>query len=291
MNIFQLKIIAMIAMFLDHIAYFFPDLPMSLPLHWIGRIAAPIFIFGVVNGVKYTSSKRMYILRLYLASIVMAVIQMSTQIELNFFRTLFIVACICEILEIRKNQKAVSWIKVLSLYIAYQVIVCIVCGYLSSISNMYTETICFYLIPALLGSVFTTEGGLIFVVLGIIMYLAYDNKKRLILSYMIFVVVYMFFMSTNIVPIILWKIKELIPIIGTGLSHDMEYLLSIIGGISPMDVGGNIFTIQYQWIMVLALPLILSYNHQRGKKCKYLFYIFYPIHIILLWLLSNFVFV
>ena len=205
MNIFQLKIIAMIAMFLDHIAYFFPDLPMSLPLHWIGRIAAPIFIFGVVNGVKYTSSKRMYILRLYLASIVMAVIQMSTQIELNFFRTLFIVACICEILEIRKNQKAVSWIKVLSLYIAYQVIVCIVCGYLSSISNMYTETICFYLIPALLGSVFTTEGGLIFVVLGIIMYLAYDNKKRLILSYMIFVVVYMFFMSTNIVPIILWK--------------------------------------------------------------------------------------
>ena len=36
MNIFQLKIIAMIAMFLDHIAYFFPDLPMSLPLHWIG---------------------------------------------------------------------------------------------------------------------------------------------------------------------------------------------------------------------------------------------------------------
>ena len=110
---------------------------------------------------------------------------------------------------------------------------------------MYTETICFYLIPALLGSVFTTEGGLIFVVLGIIMYLAYDNKKRLILSYMIFVVVYMFFMSTNIVPIILWKIKELIPIIGTGLSHGMEYLLSIIGGISPMDVGGNIFTIQY----------------------------------------------
>lgn len=50
MNIFQLKIIAMIAMFLDHIAYFFPDLPMSLPLHWIGRIAAPIFIFGVEIG-------------------------------------------------------------------------------------------------------------------------------------------------------------------------------------------------------------------------------------------------
>ena len=85
MNIFQLKIIAMIAMFLDHIAYFFPDLPMSLPLHWIGRIAAPIFIFGVVSGVKYTSSKRMYILSLYFEIIVMAVILLSTHIEFKFF--------------------------------------------------------------------------------------------------------------------------------------------------------------------------------------------------------------
>ena len=155
---------------------------------------------------------------------------------------------------------------------------------------MYTETICFYLIPALLGSVFTTEGGLIFVVLGIIMYLAYDNKKRLILSYLIFVVVYMFLCPLILFPLFYGN-QELIPIIGTWLSDGMEYLLSVIVGISPMDVGGNIFTIQYQWIMVLALPLILSYNHQRGKKYKYLFYIFYPIHIILLWLLSNFVFV
>ncbi|MCQ4743237.1 MULTISPECIES: TraX family protein [Blautia] len=291
MNILYLKIIAMIAMLLDHIAYFFPDLSISLPLHWIGRVAAPIFIFGVVNGLRYTRSKRMYMLRLYLASIVMAVIQMITQIELNFFRTLFVIVCICGILELRKNRKSVSWTKVLSLYIAYQVIVCIVCGYLSSISNAYMESICFYLIPALLGSVFTIEGGLVFVILGIIMYLTYNNKKRLILSYTIFVLVYMFFTSTQIVPIILWKIRQLIPIIGTGVSHGMEYLLSVIIGIAPMDVGGNIFTIQYQWIMILALPLILLYNHQRGKKCKYVFYIFYPVHIILLWTLAKFVIV
>lgn len=111
-------------------------------------------------------------------------------------------------LRIKKNQKAVSWIKVLSLYITYQVIVCIVCGYLSSISNMYTETTCFYLIPALLGSVFTTEGGLIFVVLGIIMYLAYDNKKRLILSYMIFVIVYMFLCPLILFPLFYGKSRN-----------------------------------------------------------------------------------
>lgn len=73
---------------------------------------------------------------------------------------------------------------------------------------MYTETICFYLIPALLGSVFTTEGGLIFVVLGIIMYLAYDNKKRLILSYMIFVVVYMFLCPLILFPLFYGKSRN-----------------------------------------------------------------------------------
>lgn len=289
MNIFSLKIIALFAMLLDHIAYFFPDLSISLLLHWIGRIAAPIFIFGVVNGLKYTHSKPKYLLRLYLASIIMAVIQMLTQIELNFFRTLFVIASIGSILELRNSKKSVSWIKVLGLYVGYQIIVCILCGYLSSISNTYMESICFYLIPAILGSVFTLEGGLVFVTLGIIMYLTYNHKKKLILSFTIFVTVYMMFTATQIIPIILWKIGQLIPIIGTEVSDGIEYLLAVIIGIAPMDIGGNIFTIQYQWIMIFSLPLILLYNHQRGRKFKYIFYIFYPIHITLLWVLANFV--
>lgn len=169
MDIFCIKLTAMIAMLLDHIAYFFPDLPISLPLHWIGRAAAPVFIFGVVNGLKYTRSIQAYILRLYLASVAMAVIQMITQIELNFFRTLFAIACIGGILELRKSRKTVSWIKMLRLYLAYQILACMICGYLCAASNADMESACFYLIPALLGSVFTMDGGLIFAALGIIM--------------------------------------------------------------------------------------------------------------------------
>lgn len=289
MDIFCIKLTAMIAMLLDHIAYFFPDLPISLPLHWIGRAAAPVFIFGVVNGLKYTRSIQAYILRLYLASVAMAVIQMITQIELNFFRTLFAIACIGGILELRKSRKTVSWIKMLRLYLAYQILACMICGYLCAASNADMESACFYLIPALLGSVFTMEGGLIFAALGIIMYLTYHDRKRFILSYAAFVAVYMFFMSTQIVPVILWKIGKLIPVMGAQISDGMEYLLSVIIGIAPMDVGGNIFTVQYQWMMLLALLLILSYNHQRGKDCKYLFYLFYPVHIVLLWALAKLV--
>ncbi|UOQ50507.1 TraX family protein [Gracilibacillus caseinilyticus] len=38
--------------------------------------------------------------------------------------------------------------------------------------------------------------------------------------------------------------------------------------------------------MVFALPLILLYNGNRGAGLKYFFYIFYPLHSILLYLIG-----
>lgn len=44
-----------------------------------------------------------------------------------------------------------------------------------------------------------------------------------------------------------------------------------------------------QWYGLLALPLLALYNGQRGKlKLKYLFYIFYPTHLVLIYLIGLF---
>ena len=43
-----LKVIATIAMLIDHIFYFFPGIPHVF--HWIGRVSAPIFLFCCVLG-------------------------------------------------------------------------------------------------------------------------------------------------------------------------------------------------------------------------------------------------
>ena len=43
----------------------------------------------------------------------------------------------------------------------------------------------------------------------------------------------------------------------------------------------------YQWMMIGALPIILLYNGQRGKRIKQFFYIFYPVHIWLLFMIAN----
>ena len=43
----------------------------------------------------------------------------------------------------------------------------------------------------------------------------------------------------------------------------------------------------YQWMEIFALPLMLCYNGQKGRGYKYLFYIFYPAHVAVLFYLGN----
>lgn len=42
----------------------------------------------------------------------------------------------------------------------------------------------------------------------------------------------------------------------------------------------------FQWMMVFALPFMLLYNGRRGAGLKYLFYVIYPVHLVLLYLIG-----
>ncbi len=43
-----------------------------------------------------------------------------------------------------------------------------------------------------------------------------------------------------------------------------------------------------QWYMILALPLMLRYNNEKGPGMKWFFYVFYPAHTFALFYLANF---
>ena len=44
---------------------------------------------------------------------------------------------------------------------------------------------------------------------------------------------------------------------------------------------------EYRWFALLAVPLLMLYNSERGKaNLKYLFYIFYPTHLVVIYLLG-----
>ena len=69
-----LKIIAIIAMTIDHIAWLmFPGFDMgaaAVIMHVIGRITAPVMMFFISEGYHYTKDRKKYFLRLLLFAVI-----------------------------------------------------------------------------------------------------------------------------------------------------------------------------------------------------------------------------
>lgn len=63
MSSFNLKVLAILAMLIDHVGlFFFPDIPI---FRIIGRIAFPLFAFLIANGAKHTKNITKYFYRLF----------------------------------------------------------------------------------------------------------------------------------------------------------------------------------------------------------------------------------
>ncbi|WP_053178072.1 TraX family protein [Peribacillus loiseleuriae] len=104
-----LKLITLVSMFIDHTGQFIPGTPEFL--RWIGRLAAPIFVYCVVLGYKHTSNRRKCMLRLYFSGVAMAFINLGVNIAYsstgefitnNFFATLFVIVLVIYILDKRQ---------------------------------------------------------------------------------------------------------------------------------------------------------------------------------------------
>lgn len=74
LNANHLKLIAILAMTVDHIADLlfpgFPSHPIAITLHIIGRLTAPIMWFFVCEGFHYTKNLRRYLLRMLVFAII-----------------------------------------------------------------------------------------------------------------------------------------------------------------------------------------------------------------------------
>jgi len=77
-------------------------------------------------------------------------------------------------------------------------------------------------------------------------------------------------------------------ILGLLLLLHLFYIQYPIGWLTPYETRYmGVFSIQ--WFDMLALPLIYLYNNQRGKYNKYIFYVYYPLHIMVIFLISYFI--
>ena len=278
---FTLKMIALVCMLIDHIGAYIPDTPVQL--RWIGRIAAPIFIFCFCEGIDHTSNEKKYLLRLYAGSLLMALIQSATGVRANIFRTLSAIAVnLVMIKHIRKGEK--QYIRYYLFYILWQIITCFIFGYfyMCDQSDLIRR-----LYPALTGSIAFCEYGLPFILLGIVIYLTKNDKKKLVIGYIVFCALFALLSLTDITTAIT------APLISASADPErmnrwIQYgFFTIMNSFRPGVTGRDPFKESYQWMMIASVIPMLMYNGQKGRSMKWFFYIFYAVHLIILWLIGS----
>lgn len=248
LNATQLKIIALLCMTVDHIGEF-GEAAWGIPFWFriIGRIAAPIFVFLVAQGVRKTRSPLRYMLRLYAMSAVMTLINAYVTggaVRNNIMGTMFYIVLLSWLFgrfcELGGGKKVLC-----GLAAAAAVAVPCAVSYLLSGSRLAGVA------QAFLPSILLVEGGVLIVALGFSFYLCGDSREKYLSVYAVFCAAYL--------------------------------ALTLSGGSSLAEL----FISDIQWLQVLALPFLMLYNKQRGRGLKWLFYIYYPAHIYLIFWLST----
>ncbi len=254
----KLKIIALIAMFIDHVGQFIPHTPEWF--HWIGRIAAPVFIYALVIGYQYTSDRKKYIVRLYLCTLGMAILNFiintlfnNTQIYItnNFFAPLFLILMFIYIFE----KKQIKYIAFLIIWQILALLLSILFVETSEWTILSDGFALYQFFGSIFGSILFVEGGPSFVLFGLLLYITRNTKIGISVVYILFsIFFYVAFSRWGHIP-----------------EFPESYLIQFAG---------------YQWMMIIGLPLIWLYNGKKGIGLKYFFYIFYPVHILILYLVG-----
>ncbi|MDQ0271877.1 TraX family protein [Cytobacillus purgationiresistens] len=253
-----LKFIALFAMLVDHIGQFIPYTPEWFG--WIGRIAAPIFIYCITIGYMHTSNRIKYLSRMYSFSVFMAFLNLFINyyfndtynyITNNFFTPLFLIGFIIFIIDKRE-------VKYIIYFIIWQILSTLACFFFAeviSLPNLNNTQPIYLFYGSLFGNVFFSEGGFLFIILGVLFYFMKDNKVKVAISYSFFsIITFLVFHK--------W---------GSSMNAILYYLFPFAN---------------YQWMMIAALPFILFYNGKKGIEIKYFFYVFYPVHIVILYIIG-----
>ncbi len=247
MSALVLRVIACIAMLIDHIGYQIGNMECRM----IGRIAFPIFVFLIINGYRHTSNKAYYAFRLALFAII-------SQIPFSLF-------CYNRIDFSHGNVMVTLFFALICIWLADSI------GknkYLRYVSLLPSVLVCGLYHFGFIHSDYGAKG----ILMALLFFFA-DHKTargRIILA--------------------------------VGLPMVVMYSYILSGGIQLVKL---MLGMQYSWPQVSdwglrqlfclgALIPIFAYNGKKGtyphsrfaaKLLQYGFYAFYPVHMLLLWLI------
>ena len=297
MSVFIIKLIAVIAMLFDHVAEVFgltgwDVLPVNAStIRCIGRISFPVFAFFIVNGWKYTRNREKYFLRLALCAIVShipfslafyppnrnVIHEGEKMFTFRFMPLPLIIGAVCIVTYwyfVQKRKANHSLITVSIFFLLPAVLLKV--GYMWLMANS-------------LNVLYTLAIGCV------VLYVIERIKKRdlrwweylwLILVFLLAARAYaypadygIYFMGLILIVALYFAQKYRI----------IQTILIIAWGIALYGV------LLYNWsnayATIIPAMLILLYNPETGgesKGMKYLFYSFYPLHLLIIGMINVF---
>lgn len=277
---FQIKVIALVCMTLDHLAAFGFEIPIigryETYLRAIGRIAAPLFLFLLVQSIRHTRSKPKFVLRLYLAGMCVGLfdtaMNMLTGEALgyrtpgNIIFTFFYVALYIVLIEGLISSGKKRDFRVLALLVLALALSLVPTIFGNAIYEAIpvNSTASIFLLPmgirpSLIPSFNDVDYGIGFILLGIILYFAKTKRRQC------------------------WAFALFCVFCYIGAWVEMWY-----PDLRMIETYGlvMVFFDRFQCRMVFALPFMLLYNGERGKKGKWFFYWYYPLHRQLIFIIS-----
>jgi len=242
---YTLKWIAVIAMIANHIAIAWnPILPLGLllPLYAVGGLTYTIMAYFVVEGYRYTSNFKKYILRLVIFGVIAqlfhpmvlgitAMIPGAPFLNILFTITLSLIVLL-----------AYDKIKIRFLFWLFFIVACIVAMFMDLF--------------------------FIGVLVPLLYYVIKKESRRRTLPGIIAGIIFLVFGLMSAAQVML---APHIP----GMEQELQYVLDNMG----MTVNLMLATPTFALGCFAGAILIRNYNNDRGKPAKWLFYVAYPVHL------------
>ena len=256
-----LKWIALILMVLDHIHYFFA---------YTGRVpewfsmAAPLFLFCLVEGFSHTHDRRRYFMKVYAIHLLMSgllllmlcgllPIRPDGFYPMNGMMTSFaILMVVFQGIDWLGEKRWGPGLAAVILPLAWPVLASMLMGMAPAL-QMPLSVLGYTFLPMWNSN---PDAGIGTILTGILLYGFRKNRRVQAGVFAGFTVLYYF----------------LYPLLVFSQSPEFHWTM--------------MFTTAYEWYGALAALLMLCYNGERGRGPKRFFYVFYPAHVYILYALS-----
>ena len=247
LDAFQLKWIAIVGMIFNHIVFaWWEVLPLWLafPLYAAGGLTFPIMAYFVVEGYRHTSNLSRYFLRLFVFGL------LAVPFHMLVFRAGF------------------------GLNIMFTIMLSLVALILyDKIKIRVLFWICFVLL-VVVSVVFMMDWWIIGPIVVLMYYIIRDEGKRRLLPGIVAGVFWLALLGLSI-----WSVTLIQGAIDAGYDIQIDAT-----GMAKDFWNVEFLTVGLTFVIgcIAGALLIRNYNGERGKRMKWLFYAFYPLHLAIL---------